>query len=254
MVERFTFRRAEDPDAAWHCCEYWQRSLVNKWNGREFARRHGARVPELYWFGRRPLAIPFPRLPSRFVVRPVWGALRRGIHVVADGRELLRGDPASAPDLRARLVRERGRFPLTPLIVEQFVTSREGEARLPLEYKFHMFADTPAAIQAIERRDIDTATVRYYTPAWEPFEDVMDTVRPLGEVREPPACLAEMRDLAIRLGRAIGTYMRIDFFGTDRGAVFNEFSSTPSVKEPKFTPFCDQLFGAFWRDRLGDAS
>ncbi|MCK6461712.1 MAG: hypothetical protein L6Q95_17655 [Planctomycetes bacterium] len=254
LRERYTLRRAEDPDAAWRCCAHWQRSLVSKWNGREFARKHGARVPDLYWIGRRPSRIPFDALPARFVIRPVGGSFRMGIHVVVDGRELLRRDKASTTDLRARLRRGSGRLPLTPLIVEQFVARGEGDDRLPLEYKFHTFAGAVAAIQAVERTDTDTACMRYYTPRWEPFEDVMDTARPPSDLRDPPGCLPEMLDLARRLGKEIGTYMRIDFFATDRGCVFNEFASTPSIREPKFTPFCDDLFGTFWREKCPDAS
>lgn len=254
LRERHTFRRAEDPDARWRCCPFWQRSLVNKWNGREFARKHGARVPDLYWFGRRPSRIPFDALPSRFVIRPIRGAIRKGIHAVVDGRELLRREPASVPELRRRLMRERGRFPLTPMIVEQFVATREGDDRLPVEYKLHMFGGAAAAIQVVERTDTDTATMRYYRPDWAPFEDVMDHARPQGEVHAPPACLPEMLDAAARLGRAIGTYMRIDFFGTDRGSVFNEFASTPSIGKPQFTPFCDAFLGRLWQERCPGAS
>lgn len=254
LLERHTFRRAEDPDPAWRCCQFWQRSLVNKWNGREYARKHGARLPELYWHGRRPSRIPFDSLPPRFVIRPVWGAIRKGIHAVADGKELLRGASASAAELRRRLLEERGRFPLTPLLIEQFVTTGEGECRLPLEYKVHAFGDTVAAIQVIERTNTDNARMRYYTPAWETFAEVMDTARPLAEVRDPPPWLPEMLDLAVRLGRTLGTYMRIDFFGTDRGCVFNEFASTPGVGKPGFSPFCDALFGAFWREKFPHAS
>ncbi|MFI5403795.1 MAG: ATP-grasp fold amidoligase family protein [Planctomycetota bacterium] len=254
LRERHTFRKAADPESVWRCCEHWQRTLVNKWNGREFARKHGARLPELYWRGRRIRKIPFESLPPRFVIRPVWGTLRRGVHVVADGRELLRDEPAAPSELKGRLLRERGPLRVSPILVEQFVATETGEYRLPVEYKCHTFGDTVAAVQVIERTGPLTGTHRYYTPAWEPFADLMNTAKPLAALREAPPCLREMLLLAVRLGRAVGTYMRIDFFSTDRGCVFNEFSSTPQVGNLTNTPFCDDLFGALWREKFPDAS
>lgn len=254
LRERHTLRDAEDPDASWRCCKYWQRSLVNKWNGREFARKHGARVPDLYWRGRRVGAIPFESLPPRFVIRPVWGKLRVGVHVVVDGKDLLHGVPATAPELRRRLLRQRFPFRAAPVLVEQFVETEPGCTRLPFEFKCHVFAGALAAIGTIEREHDKAATVRYYTPAWEPFADPMTTAWPIGDVRPQPPFLAEMVDLCTRMGRAIGTYMRIDFFGTDRGCVFNEFSSTPLVVKPDYTPFCDELFDSRWRESCPDAS
>lgn len=253
-LERHTFRSASDPDALWRRGAYWQRTLVNKWNGREFARRHGAAVPELYWWGRRIRAIPFESLPSRFAIRPVWGFVRKGVHVVVDGTEILRGEPAAPADLRRRLHELWGSFRTAPVLVEQFVESEPGCRRLPVEYKCHTFAGDVAAIGVIERAHDKAATVRWYTPAWEPFPDRMATAWPAGEVRGPPGFLGEMLDLAGRMGRAIGTYMRIDFFGTDRGCVFNEFSSTPMVVKPDYTPFCNAFLEARWRERCPEAT
>jgi TupA-like ATPgrasp len=249
-----TFRRATDSDALWQRDQYWQRTIVNKWNGREFAARFGARVPELYWFGRRLWTIPFESLPPRFVIRPVWGANRDGIHVIADGRELLRHQSAGLPELRQRLRQERGALSISPLLVEEFIATKEGEPRLPVEYKCHTFGDTVAAIQMVDRTAATTATFRYYTPQWEQFDDVMDTTKPPSPIAPAPACLAEMLDLSSRIGQVLGTYMRVDFFATDHGCVFNEFASTPQVGSPGFTPYCNELFGALWRDRFPDAS
>ena len=91
LAERVAWRSANDPDEAWRCCNAWPRTLINKWNRRQYALKHGCRVADLYWFGRSPRRIPFDALPPQFVIRPVHGYGRRGVLVVADGQELLRG-------------------------------------------------------------------------------------------------------------------------------------------------------------------
>jgi hypothetical protein len=54
------------------------------------------------------------------------------------------------------------------------------------------------------------------------------------------------------MGAELGTYMRIDFFATDGGCVFNEFSSAPGRGEG-YTPYCNGVFGALWAERFPDA-
>jgi hypothetical protein len=251
--EHFALRSRTDPDAAWQCCAYWPRTLVNKWNSREFAQKHGCRVPALYWHGRRIAKIPYASLPAQYVIRPVWGAATSGVHVVADGQELLGKIPGTAADIRRRLFRRHGPVAATPLLVEEFVPSAGAGWRLPIEYKCHTFGSTVAAVQVLERTGRLTGIHRYYTPRWELFPDVMDAHYPLAPPRAPPRCLDEMLGAAAQLGQAIGTYMRIDFFGGVAGAVFNEFSSTPHVQKPIYTRYCDEMFGALWQQRFPDA-
>jgi hypothetical protein len=248
--ERFALRFRTEPDAAWQCCPQWPRTLVHKWNSREFAQKHGCRVPALYWFGHRIASVPYALLPARYVIRPVWGTVRRGVHVVADGRELLRNLPARGVDIRRRLFREHGPVAATPLLIEEFIPAKDGEGRLPIEYKCHAFGDMIAAVQVIERLGPRTGTQRYYTARWETFPDVMDTNYPLAPPREPPRSLDEMLGAATRLSQAIGTYMRIDFFDSAAGAVFNEFSSTPQVQTLPYTRHCDEMFGTLWQQRF----
>ena len=44
-----TWRSSADHDERWRCCDVWPRSLINKWNGREYAVKYGCKVPALYW-------------------------------------------------------------------------------------------------------------------------------------------------------------------------------------------------------------
>lgn len=256
--EKRTSRTRDDADEAWRCCAFWQRSLVNKWNGREFAARHGCTVPELYWRGRRafaPAALRRASLPRHFVLRPVWGSGRRGVYVVTDGRDLLRDQAASPAELGARLLRSSPRSWTAPVLLEEFVRTEEGHYRLPLEYKCYTFGDTVAAVEMIERSSIYAggARHRYYTPDWKPFADPVNLGLPPLPHADPPRCLDQMLRNAVRLGAAFGTFVRVDFFSTDRGCVFNEFSSTPG-KGTAYTPYGDELLGALWTAKYPHAT
>ena len=191
-------------------------------------------------------------LPSHFVLRPVWGASRRGVFVVADGRDLIREEPFSAAALYRNILRAGPLAWTRPILAEEFVRSADGQYRLPVDDKCHTFAGTVGAVEVIERANTTTGRMRYYTPNWDVFRDPMNTFFPEAEPTPPPRGLAEMLDMASRLGTALSTYMRIDFFATDRGCVFNEFASTPH-QGGFFTAYSDDLFGRLWADNAPSA-
>ena len=246
--ERRSRRHRSDPDEVWRCCRHWQRSLVNKWNAREYAARFGCTLPELYWSGSDHSAAPLDALPARFVIRPLHGANREGVAVVVDGRELLSGTPAPRAELQSRLPRSRRlRRPL-PVLIEEFVQTG-ASAVAPLEVKCHAFGEHVAALQFLERHSPGVVRQRYYTPAWEPFPEPMQLHPEEDAVREPPPGVAEMVRLATAIGRSLGTYMRVDFFATEHGPVFNEFSSVP-LRGKHGTPYRDRHFGDLWAELI----
>jgi hypothetical protein len=252
LRERRSYHDREDPDEAWRCCDRWQRNLIKKWNSREFAARHGCRVPDLYWYGSDPAAGPIESMPEQFVIRPIRGAFRKGVHVISGDRELLTDRPASPDQLRERLPRARLLRPPVRHLFEEFARPEGGGRGLPVGYKCHTFGGQVGAVYRVELEGDGEWRLRYYTPDWQPFDDPMNTFLPEAEVRGPPGCLDEMLGQAERLGAELGTYMRIDFFATDRGAMFNEFSSVP-LGGLHNTPYCDELFGGLWAATVPDA-
>jgi hypothetical protein len=138
------------------------------------------------------------------------------------------------------------------VLLEERIRPVEPDRALPIELKLHTFGPVVAAIERNDRRPAQPAAHRYYTPAWVPFDDPMNTEIMIDRVvEEAPPVLEEMLALAARIGAAIGTYVRIDFFHGAGGLVFNEFAATPGPG--KFTPYCDELFGRLWAEHAGDA-
>lgn len=249
FFERFRFRLYTDPELSWQCCDRWQRTLINKWNGREFAKKHGCPVPELYWYGRNIWKVPLQSLPPQYVIRPVWGTGRKGVYTIANQVDLLRKQPKPNKDLYQCLLKEHGPISLVPILVEEFITDNPNSYTLPLEYKCHTFGRKVMAIQVLERTKINTEHYRYYTPDWE-LIDKMEESQILDKPRPAPEFLPNMLQHASQLGKAIGTYMRIDFFGSNKGPIFNEFSSVPNGQNMKYTLYGDTLFERFWQEEL----
>jgi hypothetical protein len=245
---------ATDGEEEWRCCGRWQRKLLHKWNARQLAVRHGVPVPELYAYVPSSRRLRVESLPARYVLRPVIGTRGHGVVVMVDGRDLLTEKCLSPAALRAHLA-DQARSGRGPYLVEQFVSREEARDQLPLEYKCHTFGGRIEAIQVVERRNglPGGSTHRYYHPDWSRFDDPMDLVVPLAPEQPAPPFLGEMLEAAGALGAFIGTYMRIDFFGSDSGLVFNEFSSTPAIKRLKFTPYCNELFGEVWQETCSGA-
>lgn len=61
----------------------------------------------------------------------------------------------------------------------------------------------------------------------------------------PPVCLPEIIEQAITLSKTYELFVRIDFYATDNGAVFGEFTPTPGLGYG-FTPFADKLLTSYW--------
>lgn len=246
LRERRAFHTREDPLDAWRCCELWPRKVLNKWNGREFAARFGCPLPELYWMGENPDPDVLASLPGRYVAKPVFPVGRKTISVVVDGEDRLRGGPVSTSTVIARL--PRSRFGLAPALVEEFIEPPAPEDRVPLELKVHVFGPEVATIHVLDRSRRGDYTFRFYTPQWSPIDDPINTFCRVADHTLPrPDYLDRLLELSSRIGAAIGTFMRIDFFAGSRGLVFNEFSS---ISPPQYyTAYADQWFGELWSRR-----
>jgi hypothetical protein len=245
--EMQVLRRRTDPDHVWRFCRYWQRTLLNKFNSREFVQRYGCHVPALYWHGRHVAELPIESLPDCYVIRPVIGSASERVYTVIDGHELMSDTRLAKTELRDRLVAECGEVTTQPILVEEFVHSAGRPGALPREYKFHAFGERIAAIEAQDRAGRKPKMQRQFDADWRPLPQPIHSRVPFGGVFDPPASLDEMIRCVRRLGVAFGTYVRVDYYDTDRGPVFSEFSSMPGGNE-QHTPFGDDYMGRFWSE------
>lgn len=251
ILDRVVLRSRTMPIARWRCCDVWQRSLLNKWNSREFASMLGVRVPELYWWGRDAARMPIDEFPASFVIKPAWGSRSRGVHVISHGTDLnAQVAYQSRTELKAMVLRTRGRVGVHPLLVEEFLAHPDGSGRSGLEYKFHIFGGEVGTIMTY-RQEPGIRWIRHYTPDWRPIDDVFQPTGSLDAPWPEPPSLREMTRIATMLGRELGTFMRVDLYDTPSGVHFGEFSSVPGG--PKgFTRFADDYLGRLWQEHVPD--
>ncbi len=248
--ERNVLRSQSDSDERWRCCRYWQRSLSNKWNARQFAERHGLRVPELYWHGRNLSKLDMDALPACFVIRPTFGHSQDGVFVMCNGVDLLSGAKVSRRDVMRALGGRAKRFLMGPVLVEGFVGETGPDARLPLELKLHMFNDRVGAVSRTERFAKGQLCVRFYSASWEPLPDPISSRSPQADPVPAPSCLPELLRAGKRLGQAYGTYVRVDFLVMGDMVVFCEFATAPGGC---WTAFAEEHFGRLWQETCPEA-
>ncbi len=243
-IVRNTVMNAGDPLDKWKNVENWQRKLSNKDNAREFAKKHGCRVPELYWRSRDGVEINFKDFPPEFVLKPTIGHSSRLVFLMNDKLNLMNNRSYSKTELTKIIAETLEQNPHVEFIAEEFVKSEQGNFKIPVDYKFHTFNGAIAAINVINRFANKEGFMRAYDENWNLIIE-LGTDFPKGPYQDPPGCLQEMIAQAKELSKAYEIYVRIDFYATDKGAVFGEFTPTPSAGK-YFTAAADRMLVKYW--------
>ncbi|WP_209020830.1 ATP-grasp fold amidoligase family protein [Nocardioides sp. 1609] len=129
------------------------------------------------------------------------------------------------------------------VLVEEFLAGRDDD--VPDDYKFFVFHGVCHYVQ-LDRGRFRDRTQDFYTRAWEhlPLNGGHPwAVPPIG----PPARLAEMLDLAERLGAGTD-FVRVDLYALADRVVFGELTSLPAGGDSPFDPAgYDLEFGSHWQ-------
>jgi hypothetical protein len=262
LREQNTLLTAGDADDRWRCCRLWQRKLFNKWNIREFARRHGCRVPELLWHGTNPDGIPFEALPEHYVVRATRGQERRNTLAISRGINLLDRSPYGPEDVRAccrEWLSACRRSPVNRILIEEFVRTEDGRVELPYDHRVHVFGDRIGVVSITDIRGatgaargarVDRARTREsaFDGDWKPLNGVLRP-RVIHAADLPvPRCSDEMLHFARTLGLAVESYVRVDTYATPRGAVVGELAMLPGG----IAEWANRHLGALWDEWIPD--
>lgn len=243
-VVRNTIMQASDPIEQWKDVTHWQRKLSNKYNAREFARKHGCQVAELYWSGREVRQIPFDTLPEYYVIRPTIGHSSGLVFLMNNGVNIMDGKTYSNEAIIGILEEALAGNIHLQFLVEEFLKNEAGEHCIPNDFKMYLFNGELAGIQVINRFGPSKGLTNFYDEHWNPIDN-FNIYYPKGEVQAPPRCIDAIVADGKRLSKAYEIFVRIDFYATDHGAVFGEFTPTPFFGN-HFTPEGEQMLVQYW--------
>jgi hypothetical protein len=252
---------ATDPLYKWQDDTNWRFKLDDKYNSREFAKMHGSKVPDLYWKGKDVDSIDFDALPENFVIKPKRGHSAVGTMVFKNYVNLFdnkKYEPCEIKAILSKFLKSDYYFVKDVLghttnyvlenqefLIEEFVGDENGVIRIPDDYKFFSFNGHVACIKIINRISPKEGYTLFYDEFWNVIPDVQPGNYSKAKYQPPPLCFEEMIEKVKLLSKAYKRFVRIDFYATDKGAVFGEFTPTPAMGNG-YTPYGVQLLNTFW--------
>lgn len=219
---------AEDSWEKWKARPHWQRLLKNKSNSREFAKKLGCKVPDLYWRGNDLASIDFDDLPQNYVIRPTIGKSCNSVFLMRGNYNLFDSRTYTNEEIVTSLSEISIKNPRVEFLIEEFLASETGEIKIQEDYKFFMFNGEVGFIGYINRRGRHEGSNRFYDENWNPLPAMINLTYSEAPLKSPPSCLPEMVNCAKILSKAAEIFIRVDFYATRKGPVFGEFALTPS--------------------------
>jgi hypothetical protein len=219
--------------------------------GYRFARSTGVDVPRELVRHDSVEGIDWNSLPDEVLLKPRWGATNRGVFALDRQRDgsyvdLLRGRRLTQAEVLDQYRRhvEKGQISAA-VIVEELLHKPGAATSIPDDFKVYCFYDQAAMVMQRDMgRQSDPAAWRFkfWDRDWADIGAIKfaDRVDPQ---LAPPLHGAAIIDAAERMGRALRLpFVRLDFYDTERGAVFGEVTMAPGPPEV-FTPTVDEQLG-----------
>ncbi len=236
---------ATDDLSEWKDAQHWQRKLSNKANAKEFAMKNNCKVAELYWRGADADTIDFSVLPSHYVIRPTIGHSSGMVYVMENGTNLFDKKVYSHEQIRENLRTALVENPHLEFLIEEFLKNEQGNYGILVDYKFFCFNGEIAAVGVIERRSPNSGDESFVDENWNVLPRITIAYSVPKALPEQPACWDEMVAKVKELSKVYEIFVRLDFYATDKGAVFGEFTPTPGMGR-NYTPFGKKLLLEYW--------
>ena len=201
-------------------------------------------VAELYGKASDFDAVDFDSFPKHYVIRPTRGHSSGFVFLIDNSLNFMDGKTYSKEEIKVILAMALHQNIKLEFLIEEFLRTEGGEYKISGDYYFYMFNGEVATIQVIKRLGVFKGFTSCYNENWQQVENV-NICYGQGTYQTPPKCLKEMIEKAKELSRAYEIFFRIDFYTTDRGAVFGEFTPTRFMGIT-FTPQADKLFINYW--------
>ena len=138
------------------------------------------------------------------------------------------------------------------ILIEEFLRDYDPHFNIPRDFKVYVAGGHAWIIQVIDRNPPkELRNHSFYTRDWLKIDEPFQTTYRRGPAIARPALLPELLEAAERIARDIGAFFRLDFYLTNRGVVFGEFTADPFAGK-NFTPFGEEYLWSLM-DRFPDA-
>jgi hypothetical protein len=214
--------------------------------GQSYVEALGYSIPKVFSHFDSITDLPdLVKLPTNFVLKPVYGHSSKNVFLMKDGVNLFNGRNYSRDDIVAEVIQEDG-----PFLIEELLENHDGSPGIPLDYKFYCFGRDIAFIHVIQRNSaLDISRNRHWflTEDWSHLRIKVKKMEAAERsIPTKPDFLPDMLSMAQNLGGHLNAFMRIDLYATERGAVFGEFTPFPNHGRG-YTPESDAWLGSLWR-------
>lgn len=218
-----------DSMETWTDIENWQRRLENKYNAKQFAKKYGCKVAELYWHGNKKQfkQLDLDSLPENYTVKPVFGESTKGVFLMRKGYNIFNSCFYTFDLLRKEINILFDSKEGMEILIEEFLPDNQGDYVVPSDYRFYTYNGDILFVQLDKRSGFEKEQVSFYTPEWDLITKkiLKDATVDIYDLK--PIFLDKMILDVKRLSKAYHTFVRIDFYATIHGPVFGEFTATP---------------------------
>jgi glycosyltransferase involved in cell wall biosynthesis len=229
-----------------------EKFISKKLIGEKYALSHGVPVVPKFFVTTDYDDPRFSNLPNTFVLKSSVGYSAKQVFPVDGGINVFSGEPISVEIILNHLKSDEFvQNQEHSLIVEELIEDEFGY-KIPLDYKFFMFGEKIAAIQVIDRSSkIKKEQVQgFYDEKWNKIPLDIWPIRKEVDKFLKPTQLDNMSKAAKKLGKALGMYMRIDFYASKNAFYLGEFTPTPDGGKG-YSAEGDKFLGSFWKGEEG---
>lgn len=216
--------------------------INDKLGGYMYATKLGVRTPQILFCGvAKDLPRDIASLGKKYVVKPLNGWSARGVKVVYDGVNVLKGKKVSY-DI---LVKEYG--PEEETVVEEIVESADSKYNglAPPDYKVHVFEGVPEIMFRMDRNKgqkcwdfVDVSS------KWKRIEGFLQSVSGYPNCPastsypEPSREAALMNAVRILASKVSKNWIRIDMYDSKDGPILGEFTPFSALGKADPLPSC----------------
>ncbi|GEL07228.1 ATP-grasp fold amidoligase family protein [Salisediminibacterium halotolerans] len=205
-------------------------------------------IPQLY-VTDDPESIPFDKLPKEYVIKANHGS---GTNIIVEDSSSI-NEKQIIDTCKNWLGTSYGALKHEwayqeierKIVIEKLL--RDGEGRIPNDYKFHIFHGKCYMIQVNQGdfKDKDNRTLTLFTRNWEKH-DVFWEFKPASHV-DPPKNLNNLIAFSEKLAMPFD-YVRVDLYSLDDGSIyFGEFTNYPTSGNAVVDPITfDFSIGSKW--------